>query len=97
MRVFILLSTPSVLPSGVTTRPCAGEPCSPSVTFSAAGGSGSLIVSTILCVAKSTVRKPLKFESCTKIRFVDPSAFVSNAIGRTPSAVGIVQTISSVF
>ena len=80
-----------------TARPCAGEPWSPSVTFSDAATSGSFTLSTIVCVAKSSVTKPLRFDSCANTRFVDPSAPVSNAIGRTPSSVGTLQTTSSVF
>ena len=82
---------------GVVVRAPDGRGLNQSVTFSPAGASGSAILSTILWVAKSTVSKPLMLEICTKIRLVDPSAFVSNAIGRTPSLVGSIQEISSVF
>ena len=39
---------------------------------------------TSLRAAKSTTAKPLRSESCAKMRLVEPSGLASIAIGRTP-------------
>ena len=67
----------------------------PLSTLSAGTSFGSSIRPVSFRCAKSTIANPWKSESWTKIRFVDPSAFVSNASGRTPSLKS-VHTVSSV-
>ena len=52
--------------------------------------------STSLRAAKSTTAKPLRLESCTKIRRTEPSGAFSIAIGRTPSSSWSCQAIFSV-
>src|SRR5256885_9682764 len=79
-----VLLTHSDLPSGATPIPWDGLPIRPSAMPNPLGLSGSLILAASARFAKSTTAKPLKFDSCTKIRLVDPSAFTANVMGRTP-------------
>ena len=44
-----------------------------------------------LPLAKSTATKPWKSESCTKMRSVEPSALVVNAMGLMPADSGMVR------
>ena len=88
-----MLVTQSALPSGATPMPCDGESvrrsCAPKPL------SGSLMRSTSLRAAKSITAKPLRLESCAKMRRVEPSGAFSIAIGRTPSSSLSSQAILS--
>src|SRR5438309_1632956 len=65
-----MLVTHSVLPSGATPMPCEGASVRRSITPNPPGSSGSFTRATSLRAAKSTTAKPLKLDSCAKMRRV---------------------------
>jgi len=94
-KLFSRLQTTSVFPSDVTAMPCDGSDPAGTV-FLPGGRSGFLIRFDFLARREVHDREAVETVNCTKIHFVEPSAFVENVMGRTPRSMSSVQAGCSV-